>query len=63
MKIGQFRTVLKKLLQLNNLDSSYYSCTTIRAGRATDLAEHLSIESVRKLGRWRSSAIYTYLRT
>ena len=58
-----FRGILKKLLILNGLDHSLYSVQGTRAGRATDLLEvhKLSIETVRKLGRWKSSAIYTYL--
>ena len=60
----QFCAILKKLLAINGLNPSLYSSQGIHAGRATDLAEvyHLSIEMIRKLGRWKSSAIYTYLR-
>ena len=61
---GHLCTILHKLLLLNNLDPDMYTFQGIRAGRATDLLDvcGYSLETVRKLGRWRSSAIYTYLR-
>ena len=62
VKAAQFRRILKQLLLLNHLNPNYYSCQSIRTGRVMDLAEFLSIESVRKIGRWKSSVIYTYLR-
>ena len=62
VSINQFRRTLKALIELNNLNPAFYSCHGICAGRATDLAQYLSIETVRKIGRWKSSAIYTYLR-
>ena len=59
-----FRNMLDKLLRLNNFDASLYSSKAFRAGRASDLLSMgVSVETIRKLGRWRSSAVYTYLRT
>ena len=58
------RKIMKKLLQIIGLDSAYYSFHSIHAGRAVDLlnVHKLSIETIRKIGRWRSTAIYTYLK-
>ena len=56
------RSTLKKVLSLANLDPKSYGTHGFRAGRAGDLVRmNFSIELVRKLGRWKSSAIYTYL--
>ena len=61
---NNLRKILKRLLILNGLDASLYSGISLRGGRATDLAEQkISIESIRKLGHWKSSTVYTYLRT
>ena len=58
-----FRNKLRKLLSLNNLDASLYCSHAFRSGRAGDLTDlGVSVETIRKLGRWRSSAVYTYLR-
>ena len=51
------RLMLKKLLLLYN-----FHC--IRMGMASDLLEihYCSVETIRKIGRWKSTAVYTYLR-
>ena len=58
------RNILHKMLIHNNFDSTLYSFHGIRAGRATDLMEMgVPIDLIKKLRRWKSSSIYTYLRT
>ena len=58
------RKTLKRLLKLNRLNSAIYTSSAFRAGRASDLLTMgVSVETIRKIGRWRSSAVYTYLKT
>ena len=64
VKPAQFRKVLKKLIKKNGLNPGLYRGHSLRGGCATDMAElQISLESIRKIGKWKSSAIYTYLRT
>ena len=57
------RQLLNKVLCNNKIDHRLYSPSGFRSGRATDLVHlGLSIETIKKIGRWKSSAIYTYLR-
>ena len=59
-----FRNTLKRLLKLNKLNSSIYTTSAFRAGRASDLLSMgVSVVTIRKIGCWRSSAIYTYLKS
>ena len=58
------RRMLNILLQRNRIDSTLYSSKAFRAGRASDLLNMgVSVETIRKLGRWKSSSVYTYLHT
>ena len=57
------RGVLVTLIKRIGLDSSLYQVHGLRSGRATDLCElGVSVETIKKLGQWRSNAVYTYLR-
>ena len=56
------RIVLHKAIKLIRLNPSLYSGHGLRAGRASELLEMgFSVETIKKLGRWRSNAIYAYL--
>ena len=45
------------------LDPSLYSCQGVRLGYALDLLDMgLSVETIKKMGRWRSNAIYEYFK-
>ena len=58
----QMRSTLRSVLSAANLDPLAYGTHGFRAGRAGDLhRKGISVETIRKLGRWSSSAIYTYL--
>ena len=58
-----FRNTLKNVIKISGFDSKYYGTHGLRAGHASDMIRNgVSIEMVRKIGRWRSNAIYTYLR-
>ena len=54
--------VLKAALRKGGFDASKYSFHSIRSGRCVDLLHHrVSIETIKKLGRWKSNAVYKYL--
>ena len=58
-----FRLTLRKVLKTLQLDETLYSPSSFRAGRAVDLdGMQVSLESIKILGRWRSSAVFTYLK-
>ena len=59
---SQLRTVFKSCINKMNLNHRRFRIHGIHAGRAVDLLEMgVSVESIKKLGRWRSNAIYAYL--
>ena len=54
---------LSVIIKSLNLDAAAYSVHSLRSGRATDLYKAgLSVETIKKISRWRSNVIYTYLR-
>ena len=60
---NNLRKVLKDAIKYLGLNQSLYTVHGIRAGRASDLFSlQVSVETIRKLGRWSSSAIYEYFR-
>ena len=60
---AQVRVCLKESLKEAGFNSALYSFHSIRAGRAGDLLKlGLSVETIKKIGRWRSNAIFKYLR-
>ena len=61
---SHFRWVLKKCITLIGLDPKLYCLHGMHAGRASDLLHMgVSVETIKKLGRWCSSSVYTYLCT
>ena len=59
----QVRGVLKKALESINLVPSHYSFHSLRAGRCTDLIFFgQNILQVKLAGRWRSNAVYKYIK-
>ena len=57
------RTMLCKMLQLLGFDHKLYGTQAFQAGRASDLLQMgVSVETIKKLGRWKSNAVYNYLR-
>ena len=57
------RSVLKIMIDECNIDSKLYSIHSLRTGRALDLLKiGLSVETIKKLGRWESNAVFAYLR-
>ena len=63
VKPRNVRATLRMGLQLTNIDDKLYSCHSWRIGRGTDLLSMgCSVETIKKLGRWRSNAVFRYLR-
>ena len=57
------RRVLKTILSLTNINSKLYCCHCFRAGHAGDLLKMgISVETIKRLGRWKSNIVFTYLR-
>ena len=59
----QLLEVLRTAIDNIGLDKRLYSVHSFRAGRTTDLAKlNYSITQISRLGRWRSNAVYRYIR-
>ena len=58
------RSLLKQLLADLNLNPDLYDTHSFRIGRASDLSKagH-SLDYIKQVGRWKSNAVYRYLRT
>ena len=58
-----FRSTLKNILRKTGLDSQNYDTHSFRIGRATDMRKlKFSINYIKEKGRWRSNAVYKYIR-
>ena len=63
MKPEHMRVILKKSLQRAHFDDSLYQVHSFRIGRSMDLLKAgVSVETIRKLGWWKSNIVYRYLR-
>lgn len=57
------RNCLKLALRSEKFDDRLYTLHSARSGRAMDLLKlGLSVETIKKLGRWKSNAVFKYLR-
>ena len=55
--------VLKSILREGKIDPANFSMHGFRSGRSIDLLNlGVSVETIKKLGRWKSTAIFNYLR-
>ena len=60
---NDMRRTLKVALRRIGLDADLYDTHSFRIGRATDLQKlGTPIDNIKSLGRWRSNAVYNYLR-
>ena len=58
----QFRTMLRTLLTTAGFQANLYSRHSFRIGRSVDLYKMgVSVETIKKLGHWRSNCVYSYL--
>ena len=59
-----FRAALKKVIKAAGLQSNLYSSHCFRAGRMTDMMNMgVPLDVIKKIGRWKSNAVFTYMRT
>ena len=57
------RKVLKDCIKNLNLNEKLYDCHSLRAGRATDMLKYqFSVDEIKKAGRWKSNAVFKYLK-
>ena len=57
------RHCLKTMLKLAGFQHQLYNFHGIRAGRSCDLYDlGLTVETIKKIRRWKSNAVYRYLR-
>ena len=63
VKPQHFRSVLRELLDNFGLESSLYDVHSFRDGRTCDLEKFgYSVEQIKAMGRWKSNAVYRYLK-
>ena len=63
VKAIHIRKLLRSTLNNLQLQGKLYDVHSFRIGRATDLQKAgLSVEEIKNLGRWKSNAVYKYLR-
>ena len=57
------RTMLKKSIKKLNLDCRLYNTHSFRIGRCSDLLKMgVPIEKIKLMGRWKSNAVFKYIR-
>ena len=55
---------LHKIINLAGFDAFFYETHSLRAGRSGDLYKMgIPIEIIKKLGRWKSNAVFRHLKT
>ena len=58
------RKVLKTALKKLNFKEDLFNLHSLRIGRCEDLYDlGLSVETIKKIGRWKSNAVFAYLRS
>ena len=63
VKPANANRVLKDILRRKNFNPNLYSMHSFRSGRAVDLLNAgFSVETIKKIGRWKSNCVYVYLK-
>lgn len=63
VKPEQFRKMLKKMIDLLNVNSQYYNTHSLRIGGANDLEKWgATVDQIKKWGRWLTGAVWKYFR-
>ena len=63
VKAENLRRVLRLMLSRINLDPTLYDVQSLRIGRASEMIKQgCSVELVQRMGRWKSNAVYKYIR-
>ena len=59
----QVRAQLRLMIERIGLDSSLYNVHSMRIGHCSDLLKYgVSVETIKKIGRWKSNAVFHYFR-
>ena len=59
----QMSTSLKMMIKLSGFNETLYGSRSLRLGRTCDLYKlGLSVESIKKMGRWKSNVVFRYLK-
>ena len=62
VKPHHLRNILKQAIKMIGLNYRLYNSHGLRSGRSLDLQKAgISVETIKKLGRWKSNTVYTYL--
>ena len=60
----QLSVCLKRILKKCGFDETLYGTHSLRSGRMCNLYKFgLSVETIKKIGRWKSNAVFRYLKT
>ena len=60
---GDVRKILKSIITKLELDADLYDTHSFRIGKATDMFKNgVTVERIKHKGRWKSNAVYKYLR-
>ena len=63
LQAQHLRSLLRRVLKNLQLEPSFYDIHSFRIGRATDLFKAgVDLDQIKDLGRWKSNAVYKYLR-
>ena len=63
LKPNHLRSLLRGIIKSLQLDETLYDTHSFRIGRATSLfKEKVPVDQIKELGRWKSNAVYKYLR-
>ena len=63
LKSSHLRMVLCKTLTNLNLNPKLYSVHSLRIGRTMDLFQYgYTVDQIKKIGRWKSNAVFRYIR-
>ena len=58
------RTVLKRCIKDVGINERFYDCHSLRVGRTCDLVRlGFTIDEVKRLGRWKSNAVFQYIKS
>ena len=61
--LQHMRNALKNILSIAGFDPALYGTHSLRIGMATDMLHYgIEIETIKKVGCWRSNCVYHYLK-
>ena len=59
----QMHRILKKIIAISGFNPEHYNCQSPCIGCASDMLKMgISVETIKKIGRWTSNAVFIYLR-